>query len=208
MNLLHKYEPKTLDDVVFPDDLTEKKIRAYASGKMYNNLLFYGDPGNGKSTVAKLLPEALGSDGVSDVKFINASLDTSIDVVRSVIIPFVMSYGYTELGRKFVILDEANRLSSQAQEALKGLFDKAKETTFILTTNYLNQIEPALVDRLACIRFDHLDSERMVQRAKKIASQEGVSISDATLEQICVQAGGSLRRMLMALDEVISISRL
>ena len=205
---MKQYAPTSLDEVVFCDLQIERTIKAYASGRLQGNILLYGEAGNGKTSVARLIPKALGCDGSAGLLDINASMDTSINLIRATIDPFIRTAAVlSSSSLKFVLLDEVDRLSPQAQDALKGVIDFADDTMFILTTNRLGGVERALADRFDKFCFDHLDSSGMFKRAKAILDQEGIKLPDAQIDGLCQASKGSLRTMIREINKVVVFAR-
>lgn len=151
-----KYAPKTIDDLVLTDELKEL-FKGYVKKGTLSNVTFYGEPGIGKSTLAKILVDELG---VQDVLFQSCSIDGSIDMVKTKIQSFCQIV--TPPSKlKVVILDEADSLTQTggqnagAQMALRNIILEAQEDTrFILTCNYIDRIIPALQSRCTPIKIE------------------------------------------------------
>lgn len=151
-----KYSPKTIDDLVLTEELKDL-FKGYIEKKTLGNITFYGEPGIGKSTLAKILVDELG---VSDVLFQSCSIDGSIDMVKTKIQSFCQIV--TPPGKlKVVILDEADSLTQSAgnnagaQMALRNIIAEAQEDTrFILTCNYIDRIIPALKSRCTPVKIE------------------------------------------------------
>lgn len=140
-----KYSPKSLDDFILNDD-ARSKIEAYVKDGIIENLFFCSRPGQGKTTLAKLLAhEVFGVDTL----FINASDENNVETVRNKVTEFANTRSFD--GRfKIIILDEADGFANkQSQMILRGLIDSASDNTrFIITANYKNRIIEALQSRL------------------------------------------------------------
>ena len=140
-----KYSPKSLDDFILNDD-ARSKIEAYIKDGIIENLFFCSRPGQGKTTLAKLLAhEVFGVDTL----FINASDENNVETVRNKVTEFANTRSFD--GRfKIIILDEADGFANkQSQMILRGLIDSASDNTrFIITANYKNRIIEALQSRL------------------------------------------------------------
>lgn len=144
-----KYRPKTVKDTILPENL-KKTFQQFVDDKFVPNLILSGTSGTGKTTVAKAMLDELGCD----YKFINASLDKNIDVLRTEILQFASSVSFKG-GKKYVILDEADYLNaSSTQPALRAFIEQfPKNCGFIFTCNYKNRILPALHSRVSVVDF-------------------------------------------------------
>ena len=130
---VEKYRPKTIADYVFRDDHQRKQVEQWVKEKTIPHLLFSGNAGIGKTTLAKVLLNELEINDL-DVLEINASRTNSVEDVRNNIINFVQMIPFGAF--KVVLLDEADYLSPNAQAALRGVMEEYHTTSrFILTCN-------------------------------------------------------------------------
>lgn len=170
-----KYRPKTLEDFVFTDDTTEKKIREWVKKKDFPHLLFYGPAGCGKSSAVALLTK-----DIKDSLRINCSNDTGIDSTRQVIdyagLPPV------EGDFKVVIMEEADRLSGASLDSLKVVLEDYSEwCRFIFTTNNVAKITAPIKSRCQDIEFKKLNEQQFITRIVYILNAEGVKITDNSI---------------------------
>ena len=133
---VEKFRPKTISDCILPEDL-RTTFQSFVDAGETQNLLLYGKPGSGKTTVAKALCNDLGSDYM----FINASNENSIDVLRTKLTNYVTTGSLIAGGRKIVILDEADNLTPAFMSAMRSFIeDFSANAGFIFTCNYQNKI--------------------------------------------------------------------
>lgn len=128
---VEKYRPDTTQGYVFRDQAQKDQVQEWIDSGAIPHLLFSGVQGAGKTTLAKLLINELGTHDF-DVKMINASSNNGVDYIRDSVEAFatVMPYG----DFKYIILDEADYLSPSAQAALRGVMEKySSSLRFILT---------------------------------------------------------------------------
>lgn len=173
---VEKYRPQTLDDCILPEAVKQTFAGILKQGDA-PNLLLTGGAGVGKTTVAKAVCNMLGVD----VLVINASDENGIDTVRVTIKEFASSLGFNGK-RKYIILDEADMMTFQAQPALRALTEEfAKQCGFIFTANFPARIIPALHSRCSVVDFTIPLKERkplavaFAKRAIHILTTEGVT---------------------------------
>jgi replication factor C small subunit len=169
---VEKYRPNTIEGYVFKDDAHRKQIKAWIKDGTIPHLLLSGAPGIGKTTLAKILINELGVSDY-DVLEVNASRETGIDFIRDKIVPCIQMMPFGPF--KVVILDEADRLSQQAQDSLKGIIEEySKFARFILTCNTPSRVLPPLHSRLQQMHFASIDQTEFTARAATILVEEGV----------------------------------
>ena len=167
-----RFRPSNLDDVIIPDAVKTQFRKFIADGQLPNLLLTSTSPGTGKTTTAKALCNELGIKPL----FLNASLNNSIDDIRMTVTQYATTAAVSmfsdevKANHKVVILDEADRLSPAAQDAMKGLIEEVhKNCRFILTANTKSKIIDPLQSRLTGIefRFTKDDSAKMMAKMLK-----------------------------------------
>jgi len=170
---VEKYRPKSVDGYVFRDEAQKAQVKTWIKDKTIPHLLFSGNAGIGKTTLAKLLFNELDVNDL-DVLEINASRTNSVDDVRDKIVNFVQMIPFGDF--KVVLLDEADYLSPNAQAALRGVMEEYHTTArFILTCNYPNRIIPALHSRCQGFHIAKIDQTEFTARVAEILITEGVT---------------------------------
>jgi DNA polymerase III delta prime subunit len=179
MNLdwAQKYRPTAIQDVILPTNLKEslKKIINQNGGI---SLLFWGRPGCGKTTVGQLI-------NPSETYHIDCTTSRSIDMVRS--LERYCSTFSLEGSRKLVLLDEADHLSKDAQNAFRGVVERfSVSTDFVMTANNPNIFSEPIRSRCYPVHFDVTSDpsmeEQFVTRVTEVLSQEG--IKDFDIERV------------------------
>jgi len=208
MSVSIKYKPKRVEDVVFPNSTVEMQVQGFATGMISGNALFWGQPGNGKTTCCYVIARELGASN-ADIIFLNCSKSTSIDDIRKVENTLSAYPSWDGCGFHIVILDELDGSSDQAQKALKGMIEAyADYAMFFATTNHPEKIEEALRDRFYKICMNQIDLDQLLKHAKRILKLEGISVREHQLKALCLQANGSLRRLNQSLDWLILKSKM
>jgi len=207
---IEKYRPSSLDDLLSHQDITKTIGRFLNQGKL-PHLLFYGPPGTGKTStilaIAKQLFQA--REFSSMVLELNASDDRGIGVVRDQILVFASTKTLFSGKFKLVILDEADSMTKDAQNALRRIIEKFTENTrFCLICNYLSKITPAIQSRCTRFRFSPVDKDQLLERLSAIADKEGVNLTENGRISISRFSGGDMRKAINLLQSASMSSKI
>jgi replication factor C small subunit len=191
---VEKYRPSKIDGYVFRDDHQKQQVESWIKQKTIPHLLFSGNAGIGKTTLAKILFNELDLNDL-DILEINASRTNSVEDVRDKIVNFVQMIPFGPF--KVVLLDEADYLSPNAQAALRGVMEEYHTTArFILTCNYPNRIIPALHSRCQGFHIERVDLAEFTARVATILMEESVEFDLDTLDTFVKATYPDLRKCI------------
>ena len=150
-----RYRPHRVADLILPDEL-KNTLQDFVDAGSIPNLIFAGAPGIGKTSATRALMDDLDAD----YKFINGSLNLGIDVLRNDITEYASSISFSG-GRKYIIIDEADKLSPAVQDGLRAFIEKfSNNAGFILTCNHSHRITDALKSRCPLVEFSIFSKDK------------------------------------------------
>ena len=197
---VEKYRPSKLNEVVL--DINNRKIlENIIKTEHFPNLLFYGPPGTGKTTTIINLINSYQEKKDEKHKglmiHLNASDERGIDIVRNQIASFVNSMGLFNKGMKFVVLDEVDYMTKNAQQALKYLLQNYSENVrYCLICNYISRIDESLQNEFIRLRFNQLPVDEIMFFLKKVACNENLKINDDAIDLIQNMYESDIRSMI------------
>ena len=195
---VEQYRPRDIDGYVFRDEAQREQVKQWIKAGSIPHLLFSGAAGIGKTTLAKILINALNIDEY-DILEINASRTNSVDDIRDSVVNFVSTMPFGQF--KIVLLDEADYLSPNAQAALRGVMEEYSQTArFIMTCNYPHKIIPALHSRCQGFHIEKVDHTEFTARAATVLVTEGVEFDIDTLDSYVKATYPDLRKCLNLLQ--------
>jgi len=197
---VEKYRPTQFENIVL-DPINRELFQNILEKQYFPNLLFYGPPGTGKTTtIINLINEYQtrhSRPNKSNVIHLNASDERGIDIIRNQIHSFVKSLNLFETGFKFVVLDEVDYMTKNAQQALKYLLQTSSNNVrFCLICNYISKIDESLQNEFICIRFNQLPKNDIYQFIKTIAVKEDILISEDAINSIQTMYHSDIRSMI------------
>lgn len=191
-------KPVTISEVIFADDRTRQAFERYAAERSFPNLLLYGRPGTGKTSVSHALCHTTGVDTL-DILRINCS-DEKIDAMRDKVKGFAFTY---PLGTyKVVQLEEFDHLSLDAQALLRALIDEAPPSCrFIATCNYINKVTPPLRSRFQEYQFSAPNVELIFERCVQILEKQQVAFEPENVITVIDAAYPDFRKIIQLLEQ-------
>lgn len=210
-NLLwvEKYRPTKLSDCILSTDL-DIMFKGMVKEKTIPNMMFYGKAGTGKTSVAKVLANEIGSDYI----IVNCSEENGIDTLRVKIRQFASTISLSG-NTKIVILDEFDYATNGIQTALRGAIEEfAKNCRFIITCNYKNRVIDPLHSRCTGIDFTVASSDRSVlassilKRLEFILDSEKIPYEKSVLVNLVKRYFPDIRRMINELQKYSSSGKI
>ena len=208
---VEKYRPTSFSDIVL-DDINQRILTNILKNGYFPNLLFYGPPGTGKTTTIIHLVNAYQTiyancdglgPGLGTIIHLNASDERGIDVIRNQLNSFVntksLFCGTNQL--KFIILDEVDYMTKNAQIALRYLLNSytkkvACNVKFCLICNYVSKIDDSLQSEFVRMRFNQLPEVDIVRFLTQISKSENLNLSQETIKHVQRRFGSDIRSMI------------
>ena len=197
---VEKYRPTHFENIVL-DPINRELFEKIIQKNEFPNLLFYGPPGTGKTTtIINLIQEyqnTYGKINKGNVIHLNASDERGIDIIRNQIYSFVRSKNLFETGFKFVILDEVDYMTKNAQQALKYLLQTTTTNVrFCLICNYISKIDEPLKNEFISVRFNQLPEKDIIHFIETIVKKEEIKISKSDIYTIQSMYKSDIRSMI------------
>jgi DNA polymerase III delta prime subunit len=197
---VEKYRPNHFDEIIL-DDLTKHMLENIVKEKKFPNILFYGPPGTGKTTTIVNLINYFQSyhnqQNNSLIIHQNASDERGVDVIRNHLFNFVNSKGLFDDGIKFIILDEVDYMTKNAQQALKYLINDYHENVRLcLICNYISKIDESVKNEFITVRFNRVPEKKIFDFIKDISIKENIKLSDKSIYSVIKLYKSDIRSMI------------
>lgn len=209
---VEKYRPTSFEEVV-SQSIAINNLKEFTKSNNMPHMIFAGPAGTGKTSTALVIAKTVikKQNYYASVLELNASDTVRMDYVRSVIKSFVNQNLLLEDNTlKFIILDEADNIPTQVQQALRRIIEKASSNVkFILLCNYINKIIDPIISRCAVFRFTNLTKEKIVERLRFIADKEKLQIpqtqANKFYDTLFFISGGDLRKAINTLQMSVAL---
>lgn len=189
---VEKFRPDTLDGYVGNEHIIDK-VKLYLESGDVPHLLFYGQAGTGKTTLAKIIANNVDAD----LLYVNASDENNIETVRTKIKNYASTVGFRRW--KIVILDEADYMTPNGQAALRNLMETFSTTTrFILTCNYVEKIIDPIQSRCQVFGITPPNKTEVAKRISTILNELQVEFDIKDVATIINSGYPDIRRILNA----------
>lgn len=198
--LMERWRPTNFENIVL-DPLNKIIMKNIIETSYFPNLLFYGPPGTGKTTsvinIVKAYQEKTSQLHNGLIIHLNASDERGIDIIRVQINQFVNSKSLFNKGMKFVILDEIDAMTKNAQLALRYLIQNySSSVRFCLICNYISRIDDGLQNECLKLRFNQLPEQDINKFLTNIVTHEKLNISQNAISQIQKLYKSDIRSMI------------
>ena len=197
---VEKYRPNRIADCILPDKIKET-FQSFVDNREIPNLLLAGGAGVGKTTVAKALCNEVGCDYI----VINGSDDRGISTMQTTVKNYATSVSLSG-GRKVIIIDEADNLTTDAQKALRGMIEEVSiNCSFIFTCNFKNKMIEPIHSRCISIDFKLNGSKQKVaaqffKRVEFILNQENIEYNKEVVANIITKYFPDNRKVINELQ--------
>lgn len=205
MNIwVEKYRPRDFESVVGNRKIIEQIKKQVETNNM-THMLFVGEAGIGKTTVAKIIAhKLLGDFFVNNFMELNASDERGIDIMREKVKEFAKA-APIETEFRIILLDEADHLTKDAQASLRRIMEKnANNCRFILCANYEEKIIKPIKSRNSIFKFRKIDKSDIENRINEIIELEGKKITNEAINEIVKIGKGDLRKVINTLQTIAS----
>jgi len=212
---VEKYRPKSFDEIV-SQNIAINNLKDFVKSGNMPHMIFTGPAGTGKTSTALIIARNVikKQNYFANVLELNASDTVRMNYVRNAIKGFVnqkLVVGDDTL--KVIILDEADNIPTQVQQALRRIIEKASSSVkFILICNYINRIIDPIISRCAVFRFAKLPKEKIIERLKFISEQEKLQIPQTQANEfykaLFFISGGDLRKAINTLQMSVALELL
>ncbi|CAM8663886.1 HolB ATPase involved in DNA replication [Paracoccaceae bacterium] len=200
-----KYEPQSLNDIVYPHTVIEQQVKAIGNGSCDDHILLYGPHGTGKTTAVKLMFEARYGCTYKHGNYFCGSDLTTVPVAKSAINGMMNFLGFQRMMTAgcVIVIDEVDMIPLIAQKYLRNFMQTFPFVRFMFTTNHETSVYTGIRSVCRLVEFSPPPSKLWLPRAQHILQAEGVQLPDANVLNMLSGVTGSARDVCRLLQDVV-----
>lgn len=196
--------PKTINDMVFNDLATEKRVRQYADEKRVGNIILHGPKGTAKSTTARIIVQTVfdncGNENAVPELHAKDFVNTH-DMERKI-------YGEWNFQRvcgvktPYIIINEADQLAKDKQRHLRGIIDETQLGKFIFTTNHIHTFDDPLLDRCDDIEMPAVDVTIWRSKVDEWLARNNIVVDSEVVDRMLETSTGTIRDLKRIVEDI------
>jgi replication factor C subunit 2/4 len=204
---VEKYRPKTSEEILL-DPFIKEKINKILYEKSIPNMIITGEPGTGKTSTILCLAKQIYDNKFDEfVLELNASDDRGLSIINNTILPFCKKK-VNQNNHKLVILDEADSITTKAQNLLSNIIaEYRKNTRFVFICNDCSQITESIQSRCMIIKYSRLSKDNLFNKILSICQIENIKYTDQGINELLFLSDYDIRQAINNLECIFCSSR-